>query len=83
MIIEETWGVPIEKANCFFLSHAEAVPQEGGYSYQSCRITLNALDPGLLGKISFPRTLLRIEGPEPEVKSIHRRFLIQFLSAGG
>ncbi len=83
MVVEETWGVPIERAEDFFLAQEDVITQENGFAFRSCQITLNVLEPGLSGKIPFPRTLLRIQGPNEEVKIIRRRFLIQFLTAGG
>ncbi len=83
MVVEETWGVPIERAKRFLVSQQDITQQETGYSFRTCHITLTELDFGMMGKIPFPRTLLHIEGPETEANAIHRRFLIQFLSAGG
>ncbi len=83
MIVEENWGIPLERIQYFFTSQTDVDSRETGFSFRSCQITLTALEPGQMGAIPIPRTCLRIEGPEAEVQIIHRRFFLQFLSAGG
>lgn len=82
-MIEENWGISIERARCFWESQPDVGKDEDGYCFGDCRITLSEPASGSKGMFSLPRTLLRIEGPEKEVASIHHRFWIRFLSAGG
>ena len=83
MIIEENWAISIERARRFWESQPDVTKDGTGYRFGSCRSTLCESAPGPKGLFSLPRTLLRIEGPEAEVSSIHHRFWIRFLSAGG
>lgn len=83
MIIEENWGISVERARRFWESQPDVVKDQTGYCFGDCRITLSELAPGSNGVFSLPRTLLRMEGPEKDVQSIHHRFWLRFLSAGG
>lgn len=83
MIIEENWAISIERASRFWESQSDVTKDGTGYCLSSYRITLCEPAPGPKGMFSLPRTLLRIEGPEAEVSSVHHRFWIRFLSAGG
>ena len=80
----EIWGVAIDRARRFFRAQpdvAETTPD--AYAFCAVQITLEELSPANTGIFSARRTRLVMEGPEEEVKIIHHRFFMQFLSAGG
>ena len=81
---EEIWGVSIQRVREFFLAQPDVSEvSANSYTFQSVRITLEELEPANNGIFSARRTRLVMEGPEEEVKIIHHRFFLQFLSAGG
>ena len=83
MVIDENWGVSIQRVREFFEAQPDVVPQDGCFSFGRCHITLTPVSGMLLGKWEMPRTRLQMEGPEEDVQVIHRRFYLRFLSAGG
>ena len=81
---EEIWGVAIDRARSFFCSQPDVSEAAwDAYTFRAVCITLDDLEPANNGIFSARRTRLVMEGPEEEVKVIHHRFFIQFLSAGG
>lgn len=88
MVIEENWGISIERVRCFFREQKDVVSdgerEDGeGYRYKECRIFLTATEEKMMNKWKFPRTIIRFEGKEQEVQEIYQRFFLRFLSAGG
>ncbi|MBQ9148832.1 MAG: hypothetical protein IJX69_04610 [Oscillospiraceae bacterium] len=83
MIIDEDWGIAPDRIAGFFQNQPDVISDGSGFSYGQCRITLTAREGRAMGKWPIMRTQVRMEGPEGEVKAIHRRFFLQFLSAGG
>ena len=47
------------------------------------RVTLTPCEARKLGRVSLPRTLVRMEGAECAVQQLYDRFYLQFMSAGG
>ena len=81
---EEVWSVSIDRVREFFRAQPDVTAENGDfYTFQAVQITLKALEPAKNGIFSASRTRIVMEGPEEEVKAIHRRFFLQFLSAGG
>ena len=81
---EEVWGIAIPRVRDFFRAQPDvAEANANSYTFQSVHITLEELEPANNGIFSARRTHLVMEGPEEEVKIIHHRFFVQFLSAGG
>ena len=83
MVIDENWGVSIQRVREFFEVQPDVIQEEQDFRFGRCRITLTPVSGTLLGKWEMPRTRLQMEGPEEEVQIIHRRFYLRFLSAGG
>ena len=83
MVIDENWGVSVQRVREFFEAQPDVIPQEEGFAFGRCRITLIPVSGMLLGKWEMPRTRVLMEGPGEEVQIIHRRFYLRFLSAGG
>ena len=83
MVLEENWAVPHGRAAEFFQQQPDLKPHEQGFQGPSCTITLTPIIPDSQSIWAMPRTLLRIEGPEQDVKELYRRFFLRFLSAGG
>lgn len=83
MRIQENWAVSPARARAFFASQPDVAAAGEDFRYKSCTIRL--LDVPVAAHLPFavPRVLLEITGPEEEVRAIHRRFFLQFLSAGG
>ena len=83
MISDESWGIPLARIQAFF-SHQPDVTNCGDvFLFGNCRITLTALPGHRLGPWEMPLTRVKMEGPDQDVQTIHRRFFLHFLSAGG
>ena len=83
MVIEEDWGISPERIRQFFLDQPDVTQIPTGFQYCACRITLTPNKRHLMNKWPQVRTVVRIEGPDEEAQTIHQRFFLQFLSAGG
>ena len=83
MIIEENWAVSIERVQQFFTQQPDILQTPEGFEYADCRITLTGTQSTILGHWNMPRTWVRMEGSDEDVRAIHRRFYLRFLSAGG
>ena len=83
MILDENWGIPIARIREFFLSQPDVTEEGKGFRFNNCRITLTPITGFFLGPWEMPRTQVRMEGDDTDVQTIHRRFYLRFLSAGG
>ena len=83
MVKEENWAISPERIGQFLLSQPDVSQSPEGFVYKACRISLTPIRGSLMGKWPHARSLIRIEGSETDVKEIHRRIFLQFLSAGG
>ena len=83
MIKDENWGIPMPRIWEFFSAQSDVTADGEEFLFGHCRITLTAITGHFLGPWDMPRTQVRMEGPEEEVRIIHRRFYLRFLSAGG
>lgn len=84
MQITETWSIDCERVTAFF-SGQDGVRANGEsrFSYGTCEILVTPLPPRGVGRFQFPQTQVSFTGPEPDREEIHRRFVLQFISAGG
>lgn len=84
MIKEEIWSISIQRASAFFREQ-DGIAEENAnvFVFGSCRITLTELKPKDMGVWATERIRVRMEGEDADVKNIHHRFFIQFLSIGG
>ena len=81
--IKETWGVSAARIEEFFLSQDDIQKcGEGVFSSGNCRVSITVLPPREFGPLSFPATQIEFSGPDRETEVIHRRFVLQFISAG-
>ena len=83
MVIEEDWGVSSQRIAAFFRDQPDVTAEDGGFRFAACSITLTPLPDRAVGPWSMPRTAVRMAGPEADVRTIHRRFFLRVLSAGG
>ena len=84
MAKEEIWGVSIDRARSFFQSQPDvSAESDDVYLFRTARIVLEELPASNIGIWSARRIRLRMEGPDAEVKEIHHRYFVQFLSTGG
>lgn len=83
MVIDEDWGISPERIADFFRSQEDVSSDGESFSYGQCRITLTPLEGRIMERWPIRRTAVHMDGPEEEVKLIHRRFFLHFLSAGG
>ena len=83
MVLEEDWGISPERIRQFFRTQPDVEQMPDGFQFRECRIILTPIHKQLLSKWPHTRTAVRMEGPEPDVRMIHQRFFLQFLSAGG
>ena len=82
MLLDENWAISTERIREFFRSQRDVTESEGIFFYKSCRITLTPLPPQT-GIFAVSRTEILMDGPDEEVREIHKRFFLRFLSAGG
>ena len=84
MEIREIWAIPRERIERFFQSQNDVRPNgDGGFSLGQCEIRITSLPEREIGRLRFPQTQMEFEGPEADTERIHRRFVLQFISAGG
>ena len=84
MQIAETWSISYERIDAFFSAQADLCAEgEGRFTYGCCMIRLTPLPPRRVGRFCFPQTHVAFDGPEEDADAIHRRFVLQFISAGG
>ena len=82
--ITETWSITYERIDAFFSGLEDVRAEEDGrYLFGRCEICLTPLPPRPMGRFQFPQTRVAFDGPEEETAAIHRRFVLQFISAGG
>ncbi len=84
MQISETWSISDERIRAFFLAQNDIRKLENSiFSCGQCEIRLTPLPLREVGRFAFPQTRVEFDGLEPDVREIHRRFVLQFISAGG
>ena len=83
MEYSETWAVSLERIERFFLEQPDVESAADGFQYKSCRIRLTALPSRPLGPVTVPYTLVEMSGSDEDMETIHRRFFLRFVSAGG
>lgn len=84
MDICEIWSISIERIAAFLSSHDEVLTYSGDhFSFRGCDISLAVLPDHRVGSFLFPRTQVCFSGPASDTEEIHRRFVLQFISAGG
>ena len=83
MVIEENWGISIERMADYLSGQPEILRVQDGFVFRDCQILLTALSHNALGKWPIPRTRVVITGSEDDAREIHRRLFLRFLSAGG
>lgn len=82
MVLEENWAVSAQRVRDFFSGQEDVGSTADGFSFDGCRITVTPL-PRQSGTFAVDRSMIRFDGPEPQVRAIHQRFFLRFLSAGG
>jgi len=80
---EENWAIDTDRIRAFFRAQADVREDGGRFIFGGCIITLIPLSGNAMGKWVLPRTQIVFEGNDMDVKSIHHRFFLRFLSAGG
>ena len=83
MILDENWGIPLARIQAFFSAQPDVTNYGDVFLFGNCRITLTTLPGHFLGPWEMPLTRVKMEGPDQDVQTIHRRFYLRFLSAGG
>ena len=80
---EEVWALDADRIAAFFREQPDAAATDSGFAFQGCRVTVTALEPRRVAGMALPQTRVTFAGEAGSVTSIHRRFLLRFLSAGG
>ena len=84
MVKDEIWSISIGRIRAFFREQTDVTAEsENCFTFGSCRILLTELEPGGVGIWAVSRSRVQMEGEDEDVKKIHRRFFLRFLSAGG
>lgn len=68
---DEIWAVPVKRIHAFFLAT----------DVGDCKVKIEAMEERKVGSFSFPQTRVMISGEGAE--ALHRRFVLNFISAGG
>lgn len=68
---DEIWAVPAERILAFFSSAAVG----------ECEVKVEVMEERMVGSFSFPQTRVMISGEGAE--ALHRKFVLNFISAGG
>ena len=79
----EIWAVEYSRIARFFRCQPDVVQTDSGFLFGACRIAVTALEYRRVGSMRLPRTRVAFEGEESALRTIYRRFLLEFLSAGG
>ena len=82
MEIRQVWGVPRARIEEFLRAEGLQETEPGLFRSESCTVRLTALPPRSMGIFSVSPTRLDFSGADGEVAALHRRFTLQFLSAG-
>jgi len=80
---DENWAVNSGRIRAFFLEQPDVREENGIFIFGKCSIILIPQNGNAMGKWEIPRTQVVIEGNDDDVQTIHRRFFLRFLSAGG
>ena len=83
MVIREIWAIRRERIERFFQSQKDVRLNGGGFACGQCEIRITPLPEREIGRLRFPQTQMEFEGPKADTEKIHRRFVLQFISAGG
>ena len=84
MRICEIWGITPDRIRKYLLEEEMLnMTEPDRYSNGSVTVSLNAMPPRVLGALAFPQTQGMFEGGDRETESLHRRFVLRFISAGG
>ena len=83
VLLDENWAIETGRIREFFRCQEDIVESQNDFYYGNCRITLIPLPTAQESIFAVSRTRIQMDGPEDEVKKIHRRFFLRFLSAGG
>ena len=84
MEIREIWAIPLDRIERFFQSQNDVRPNgNGDFSFGQCEIRITSMPEREIGRLRFPQTQMEFEGPDADTERIHRRFVLQFISAGG
>ena len=80
---DENWAIDTSRIRAFFREQTDMREEKGCFIFGHCIITLVPLSGNAMGKWQIPRTQIIFEGNDADVETIHRRFFLRFLSAGG
>jgi len=84
MRICEIWGITPERIREYLREEEKlSMTEPDRYSDGCVTICLKALPPRVLGSVAFPQTQVTFEGVDRETETLHRRFVLRFISAGG
>ena len=84
MQISEVWSISDERIRAFFIAQNDVLQKKNDmFSCGQCEIRISPLPLRELGCFQFPQTRVEFDGPEADTAEIHRRFVLQFISAGG
>lgn len=83
MDYSEVWGIAANRIDKFFSAQSDVEKlSELHYKYRAADVLIEKLPDRQFSIVSLPRTQVTITGGE-DADEIHRRFYMQFLSAGG
>ncbi len=80
---EEIWAIAAAQVERFFRQQSDVEETAQDFRFADCAIAVTALPPRGESFWRVPQTKITMEGPEEDLKTIYRRFFVQFVSAGG
>ena len=84
MTIQEDWALPMARIVEYLQGFEQARRiSETHFEIGGCELCLQPLEDRKIGNYAFPRTLVTFSGEKREVESLHRKFMLRFLTLGG
>ena len=79
----ETWAISYGRIADFLCSQGAEHTEPSRFLFDRVEVRVTSLPPRRIGALSFPCTLMEFAGEDCETEKLHRRFVLQFISAGG
>lgn len=79
----ELWSIAPERIEEWLRAQGDVKALPGGYLCGGCEIRLSPAPGPRLGKYTLPATRVELNGEDSDTDRFHRRFMMQFISAGG
>lgn len=83
MDFKEIWSIPETRIRQYFEKTYQVSFRDGACLIDEVRVEIRILPPNAIMKVPIPRCSVEIAGPDEAAEEVHRKFMMNFLSAGG